>query len=146
MEACLPARLEWDEASHGKPPVVLLRRTRLNKTSESGPVVGVGDRVLAKIFRNEDHAGPDFSARVMKRLEHHANAVLGVVRKLGNGKWRLEPVNRKQGEVQLDPAMLENAESGDLVEVELLSAPLRPRRAARSVRWLVPSIVKRRCR
>ncbi|EEY02628.1 ribonuclease R [Brucella neotomae] len=113
---------EWDEASHGKPPVVLLRRTRLNKTSESGPVVGVGDRVLAKIFRNEDHAGPDFSARVMKRLEHHANAVLGVVRKLGNGEWRLEPVNRKQGEVQLDPAMLENAESGDLVEVELLSA------------------------
>ncbi|MEC6999565.1 hypothetical protein VXQ18_06315 [Brucella abortus] len=83
---------------------------------------------------------------MMKRLEHHANAVLGVVRKLGNGKWRLEPVNRKQGEVQLDPAMLENAESGDLVEVELLSAPLRPRRAARSVRWLVPSIVKRRCR
>ena len=113
---------EWDEAAYGKPPVVLVRRTRLNKASEGGPAVGVGDRVLAKIFRNEDRDGPDYTARVMKRLEHRANAVLGVVRKLGNGKWRLEPVDRKQAEVQLDPAQLENAESGDLVEVELISS------------------------
>ncbi|MBC2885435.1 ribonuclease R [Ochrobactrum sp. CM-21-5] len=113
---------EWDEAMHGKPPVVLIRRSRLDKTSEGGPAVGVGDRVLAKIFRGDNRDGPEYSARVMKRLEHRAGAVLGVVRKLGNGEWRLEPVDRKQPEVQLDAALLENAESGDLVEVELLSS------------------------
>ncbi|NKC51406.1 ribonuclease R [Ochrobactrum cytisi] len=113
---------EWDEAGYGKPPIVLIRRTRLNKASEGGPAVGVGDRVLAKIFRSEDRDGPDYTARVMKRLEHRTNAVLGIVRKLGNGEWRLDPVNRKQPEVQLDPAQLENAEAGDLVEVDLISS------------------------
>jgi len=113
--------VDWDEAEYGKPPVVLIRRTRLNKTSD-GPVVGVGDRVLAKIFRSKEHDGPEYSARVIKVLEQNNNAVLGVLRKLSNGEWRLEPVNRKQPEVQLDPQSLLDAKSGDLVEVELLSS------------------------
>ncbi|MDR6431954.1 ribonuclease R [Brucella pseudogrignonensis] len=113
--------VDWDEAEYGKPPVVLIRRTRLNKTSD-GPVVGVGDRVLAKIFRSKEHDGPEYSARVIKVLEQNNNAVLGVLRKLSNGEWRLEPVNRKQPEVQLDPQSLQDAKSGDLVEVELLSS------------------------
>lgn len=113
--------VDWDEAEYGKPPLVLIRRTRLNKTSD-GPVVGVGDRVLAKIFRSKEHDGPEYSARVIKVLEQNNNAVLGVLRKLSNGEWRLEPVNRKQPEVQLDPQSLQDAKSGDLVEVELLSS------------------------
>ncbi|MGO1162755.1 ribonuclease R [Brucella pseudogrignonensis] len=113
--------VDWDEAEYGKPPVVLIRRTRLNKTSD-GPVVGVGDRVLAKIFRSKEHDSPEYSARVIKVLEQNNNAVLGVLRKLSNGEWRLEPVNRKQPEVQLDPQSLQDAKSGDLVEAELLSS------------------------
>lgn len=113
--------VDWDEAEYGKPPVVVIRRTRLNKTSD-GPVVGVGDRVLAKIFRSKEHDVPEYSARVIKVLEQNNNAVLGVLRKLSNGEWRLEPVNRKQPEVQLDAQSLQNAKSGDLVEVELLSS------------------------
>lgn len=113
--------VDWDEAEYGKPPVILIRRTRLNKTSD-GPVVGVGDRVLAKIFRSKEHDGPEYSARVIKVLEQNNNAVLGVLRKLSNGEWRLEPVNRKQPEVQLDAQSLLDAKSGDLVEVELLSS------------------------
>ncbi|MCL7999453.1 ribonuclease R [Brucella sp. 21LCYQ03] len=113
--------VDWDEAEYGKPPVVLIRRTRLNKTTD-GPVVGVGDRVLAKIFRSKEHDGPEYSARVIKVLEQNNNAVLGVLRKLSNGEWRLEPVNRKRPEVQLDPQSLQDAKSGDLVEVELLSS------------------------
>ncbi|GLU27136.1 ribonuclease R [Brucella sp. NBRC 12950] len=112
---------EWDEENYGKPPVVTIRRTRLNKSSD-GPSVGVGDRVLAKIFRNKDNDGPEYSARVIKVVDQSSNAVLGVLRKLSNGEWRLEPVNRKQPEVQLDPKSLANAESGDLVEVELTSS------------------------
>lgn len=112
---------EWDEENYGKPPVVTIRRTRLNKSSD-GPAVGVGDRVLAKIFRNKDNDGPEYSARVIKVVDQSSNAVLGVLRKLSNGEWRLEPVNRKQPEVQLDPKSIANAESGDLVEVELTSS------------------------
>lgn len=112
---------EWDEENYGKPPVVTIRRTRLNKSSD-GPAVGVGDRVLAKIFRNKDSDGPEYSARVIKVVDQSSNAVLGVLRKLSNGEWRLEPVNRKQPEVQLDPKSLADAESGDLVEVELTSS------------------------
>ncbi|MFD1198904.1 ribonuclease R [Brucella gallinifaecis] len=112
---------EWDEENFGHPPVVAIRRTRLNKSSD-GPAVGVGDRVLAKIFRNKDNDGPEYSARVIKVVDHSSNAVLGVLRKLGNDEWRLEPVNRKQPEVQLDPQSLGNAKSGDLVEVELTSS------------------------
>ena len=112
---------EWDEENYGKPPVVTIRRTRLNKSSD-GQAVGVGDRVLAKIFRNKDSDGPEYSARVIKVVDQSSNAVLGVLRKLSNGEWRLEPVNRKQPEVQLDPKSLADAESGDLVEVELTSS------------------------
>ena len=112
---------DWDEAEYGKPPVVLIRRTRLNKSSD-GPTVGVGDRVLAKIFRSKENDGPEYSARVIKVIDQSSNAVLGVLRQLSNGEWRLEPVNRKQPEVQLDPQSLEDAKSGDLVEVELLSS------------------------
>ncbi|MFC4625794.1 ribonuclease R [Daeguia caeni] len=113
---------EWDEKSHGAPPQVLIRRTLLNKGTDGGPAIGVGDRVMAKVFRNSDAEGPDYTARVVKRLEQRANTVLGVVRKLENGEWRLEPVDRKQAEVQLDPTRLENARPGDLVEVELVSS------------------------
>ncbi len=112
---------EWDEENYGKPPVVTIPRTRLNKSSD-GPAVGVGDRVLAKIFRNKDSDGPEYSARIIKVVDQSSNAVLGVLRKLSNGEWRLEPVNRKQPEVQLDPKSLADAESGDLVEVELTSS------------------------
>jgi ribonuclease R len=77
---------------------------------------------LAKIFRNKDSDGPEYSARVIKVVDQSSNAVLGVLRKLSNGEWRLEPVNRKQPEVQLDPKSLADAESGDLVEVELTSS------------------------
>jgi len=113
--------VEWDEESYGTPPVVMIRRMRSNK-SQNGPAAGVGDKVLAKIFRNKEQGGPDYSARVVKILDHASNTVLGVLRKLSNGEWRLEPVNRKQPEVQLDSSALQNAESGDLVEVELTSS------------------------
>ncbi|MGU3398632.1 ribonuclease R [Brucellaceae bacterium D45D] len=112
---------EWDEEGYGRPPVVMIRRTRFNKASD-GPTVGVGDRVLAKIFRNKEEGGPEYSARVIKKIDQSSNAVLGVLRKLSNGEWRLDPVNRKQPEVQIDVSALSDAESGDLVEVELTSS------------------------
>lgn len=99
-----------------KPPLVLIRRTREDK----GPVVGIGDRIMAKVFRNSDNSGPRFTARVIKRLERHTNTVLGVLRQTEKGEWRIEPVDKKQSEVIIDADQLGEAKAGDLVEVDII--------------------------
>lgn len=53
-------------------------------------------------------------------MENKENEVMGVVRKIGNGEWRMEKVNRKKGEVKIDKEMMENEERGDMVEVEMI--------------------------
>ena len=112
---------EWNEAEFGEAPAVHIRRSRFNK-SNNGPTVGVGDRVLAKIFRGKEPEGPEYSARVVKQIAHRSEGVLGVLRKLSNGEWRIEPVDRKQAEVQIGADALAGAKSGDLVEVDLISS------------------------
>ncbi|UGY08367.1 ribonuclease R [Phyllobacterium pellucidum] len=107
---------EWDPNHNDRPPVVFIRASR----NQKGPVPGVGDRVLARIFHGADASGHAYTARVIKRIEHRKDAVLGVLRKLDNGEWRLEPVERRQVELSIDPAQLNNAKPNDLVEVEVL--------------------------
>ncbi|WP_370631926.1 ribonuclease R [Phyllobacterium lublinensis] len=106
---------EWDANHQERPPVVFIRVSR----NQKGPAPGVGDRVLARIFHGADPSGPAYTARVIKRIEHRKDAVLGVLRKLDNGEWRLEPVERRQVELSIDPAQLNNAKANDLVEVEV---------------------------
>lgn len=107
---------EWDEENSGKAPVVSIRRAR---NGDKAPVVGIGDRVMAKIFRNSSGKhGPIYTARVIKKLEKRSKLVLGVLRQITNGEWRLEPVDRKQSEVIIDPQTLGDAKAGDLVEVD----------------------------
>jgi len=107
---------EWDPNHREHPPVVFIRPSR----NQKGPAVGVGDRVLARIFRGTDASSHAYTARVIKRIEHRKDAVLGVLRKLDNGEWRLEPVERRQVELSIDPAQLNNAKANDLVEVEVV--------------------------
>ncbi len=107
---------EWDANHQDRPPVVFIRASRTQK----GPTPGVGDRVLARIFRSSDSSGPAYTARVVKRIEHRKDAVLGVLRKLDNGEWRLEPVERRQVELAIDANQLNNAKANDLVEVGVL--------------------------
>lgn len=95
-------------------PVVSIRVSR----RERGPVPGIGDRVLAKTFRNKGEEGPPYSARVMKLLERRAEAVLGVLRAGRDGAFRLEPVERRQPELVIDPDFIGDARPGDLVEAE----------------------------
>ena len=107
--------VEWDEGKSGKAPIVSIRRAR---SGDKVPVVGVGDRVMAKIFRNNDgNHGTIYSARVIKKLEKRTRLVLGILRQISDGEWRLEPVDRKQSEVIIDPQSLGDAKAGDLVEV-----------------------------
>ncbi|WP_374832828.1 ribonuclease R [Paenochrobactrum pullorum] len=110
---------EWptngSDDDENKAPLVLIRRSREDK----GPTVGIGDRIMAKIFRNSDNSGPRFTARLIKRLERHENSVLGVLRHSEKGGWRIEPVDRKQPEVLIDTDQISEAKAGDLVEVEV---------------------------
>jgi ribonuclease R len=90
----------------------------LVKPPREGPAPGIGDRVLAKIFRNKEEGGPEYTARVMKLLEKRRPAVLGIFRKLSDGSFRIEPVERTQPELTVDPEFAAGARPGDLVEVE----------------------------
>jgi ribonuclease R len=58
-------------------------------------------------------------ARVIKKLEKKPRAILGVVRRMDDGGYRLEPVDRKQQELIIDKEQLADASPGDLVEVEV---------------------------
>src|SRR5690606_12422738 len=95
-------------------PVISIRMPRGDK----GPTPGIGDRVLAKTFRNKDGEGPAYTARVMKVFDRRQEAVLGVLRVAGDGSFRLEPVGRRQTELVVDPEFIADAKPGDLVEAQ----------------------------
>ena len=95
-------------------PIVSVRVSRGDK----GPAPGIGDRVLAKIFRNKDEEGPPYTARIMKLVDRRQDAVLGVLRVARDGTFRLEPVERRQPELIVDAEFLGEAKPGDLVEAE----------------------------
>ncbi|MET3595631.1 ribonuclease R [Mesorhizobium shonense] len=98
----------------GSPPVIAIRMSR----GASGPVPGIGDRVLAKTFPTDDPSGPAYTGRVMKIFEKRSEAVLGVFRVLKDGSFRIEPVERRQPELIVDKEFQNGAKNGDLVEVE----------------------------
>ncbi|MGI6853226.1 ribonuclease R [Mesorhizobium sp. 1B3] len=97
-------------------PLVAIRLPRQPK----GPVPGIGDRVLAKVFPTDDPSGPAYSARVMKLIDRQREAVLGVLRVSPEGTFRIEPTERRQPELVVESEFLNGAKAGDLVEVEPL--------------------------
>ncbi len=110
-------RLDEDDAQN---PVVSVHVPRSHK----GPVPGIGDRVLAKTSRSRDDEGPAYVARVLKILDRRLEAVLGVLRVAHDGAFHIEPVERRQAQLVVEPEFLNGAVAGDLVEAE-------PMRAAR---------------
>jgi len=107
---------EWDQSRFGEAPVVSLRPSR------NGPAPGIGDRVLAKTFATGDDEGPAYTGRAMKVFERRAEALLGVLRQMDDGSFRIEPVERRQSEMIVARDDLNGAEKGDLVEVEQTSS------------------------
>ena len=103
---------EWDGEDA---PLVALHPARHTK----GPAIGVGDRILAKIFRNKREEGPSYTGRAIKKIDRRDFTTMGVLRDLGQGKWRLEPIDRKAPEVAVDLPTDSEAKAGDLVEVEI---------------------------
>jgi ribonuclease R len=109
-----PAEPDSDDEMN---PLVSIRLPRGGK----GAVPGIGDRVLAKTFPTDDPGGPAYTARVMKVFDRRREAVLGVLRVAHDGTLRIEPVERQQAELVVEPEFLNGAEPGDLVEVEQVS-------------------------
>ncbi|MBC7770350.1 MAG: ribonuclease R [Phycisphaerales bacterium] len=88
------------------------------------PAVGVGDRVLAKLHRNEDG---EHEARVVKRLGQSAHQVLGVFRAIKDdrgrrfGGGRVVPADRKaRHDILIESQNVGDAAEGDLVLVEII--------------------------
>lgn len=108
---------EWPEED-APGPLVSIRMPRGDK----GRTPGVGERVLAKVFPADDPQGPAYTARILKIIEKRRERVLGVVRVLADGSWRLDPVERRQPEYSVEADHRGAAAPGDLVEAEPMSS------------------------
>ena len=75
----------WDE--HEGPPRIIVVPGRDNDT---GPALGIGERVLARLARVDD----GYEARVIKRIGAAVHRVLGVYRE-HDGHGRIVPIDRK---------------------------------------------------
>jgi ribonuclease R len=106
---------EWDEETHGAPPVIRIASTR---RARPGEVAGVGDRALLRIERTSDE---ETSARVIKLIDRAKHRVLGIFRSLPGGGGRLVPIDKKQlgRELAIASAHTGDAADGDLVAVEV---------------------------
>ncbi|PWR18456.1 ribonuclease R [Zavarzinia aquatilis] len=91
-----------------------------------GPAPTVGDRVLARIERGEDHLGhARYRATIMRALSREAERVMGVIRIEKSGEARLVSVDRRaKTDYRVDSADLKGALDGELVSAETM--PGRP--------------------
>ncbi|MBN9070875.1 MAG: ribonuclease R [Rhizobiales bacterium] len=104
-----------EQAENGTPAVTVSIRAQRDT---EGPAPGIGDRVLAKTFRNKHEDGPAYTGRIIRMLDKRQDAVLGVLRESKDGTFRLEPVERRQAEMIVDAGFVGGAKPGDLVEAE----------------------------
>ena len=105
---------EWSGKPGEEAPAVEVRIGQNHK----GRIPGVGQRILARTFPNDEAGGPPHTARIMKILERRRHAMLGVLRKADDGTFRLEPVERRQAELIIDADFIGSANPGDLVEAD----------------------------
>lgn len=104
--------VEWEDDDA---PLVELHPSR----NQRGPAIGVGDRVLSKIFRNKRSDGLPYTGRAIKKIDWKKPTAIGVLRLLENGQWHLEPIDRKASAIVVDVPHESQIKSGDLVEVEI---------------------------
>jgi ribonuclease R len=121
----LAAPAEWDEASFGPRPKILVTLPR--KPGPAMPVAGVGDRALIRVepLRDADKDEPAYSGRVVKILSRNKARVLGIFRAAPSGHGgRIVPIDKKQAgrELAVAEADQNKAKDGELVAVDVLGA------------------------
>lgn len=104
--------LEWGNTPH---PIIEIHPARVTKT----PALGIGDRILAKIFRNKSENGPAYTGKLIRKMDKTEKTTIGVLRQIESGEWRLEPIDRKSPELIIESAEGMIAKAGDLIEVEI---------------------------
>jgi len=106
-----PVTWEQDEP----PPPVYLAPDR--KKRFSGPAIGIGDRVLARIKRQKDGT---YEAQVMKRIGASVHKILGVVKREASGT-RVHPVDRRaKRDLLIAKDEVHGAKEDELVIAEML--------------------------
>ncbi|SEE34269.1 ribonuclease R [Rhizobiales bacterium GAS188] len=107
---------EWDAASQGEPPKILVSLPRRGKSAERAP--GLRDSVLLRLERGRDPHFP-YTGRVIKVLPQEKARTLGVLRLQQDGSARLVPIDKKaQGrELTIAESDIGEARDGDLVSV-----------------------------
>ena len=105
----------WHE-EHGPAPRIVMAESK----RDTGPVAGIGDRVLARITPLGADADYPYQARTIKRLARATQRPLGIFRALPGGTGVIDPVDRKQlKEWPVTRGNTDDAENGDLVRFEL---------------------------
>ncbi|MCL6230051.1 ribonuclease R [Bartonella bilalgolemii] len=104
--------LEW--SNDPKPNIRLSSSHRIKKVS-----IGIGDHVLIKIFRKTVLQNSPYTGRIIRKVDKKKRNMLGIVRKLENGEWWLDPIERKNNELIIDMATNIDIKAGDLIEVEI---------------------------
>ena len=105
----------WHE-EHGPAPRIVMAESK----RDTGPVAGIGDRVLARITPLGADADYPYQARTIKRLARATQRPLGIFRTLPGGTGVIDPVDRKQlKEWPVTRGNTDDAENGDLVRFEL---------------------------
>jgi ribonuclease R len=111
----------WDVDEQGAPPKILVVPERRKSQPRTA---GLGDRLLVRLSDDETGAEATRAGRIIKLLERQAASILGILR-MARGRTFLEPIDRKQRELEIDTADLKGAEDGDLVSVTTIKGPGR---------------------
>ncbi len=110
---------EWPEEEGAAPAVLIRQPPGATRGKKGAPAAGIGDRVVAKIFRSKSETGPAYTGRVIKLIDKRKLAALGVIRMMEDGDARLMPIDRRDSEIAITEADLGGAKDGDLVEVDV---------------------------
>ena len=109
----------WDAENQGPAPRIVIIAERVTARREDKQPPGAGERVLARLSRS-DGTGFDYEARIIRRLTRQTNLILGVLRPVSSGGFRLQPVDRRaRGDYVVQPGNAGTARASDLVSAEI---------------------------
>jgi ribonuclease R len=108
--------------SDGEPPSVLVLTRRAQGTESESAVIGVGDRILARVteLAEPDVEGLTYEAEPIKVLPRDRRRLLGIFRARKGGGGTIEPIDRKELRAwQVQQGNAGDAKDGDLVRFDL---------------------------